>query len=235
METTIDEVGDRLYRLSTFVEAGGLVFNQYLLDGDEPFLFHCGHRRMFPQIAEALGRVRPVEELRWISFGHVEADEAGSLNSWLAAAPQAEVAFGAIGCLVSVDDLADRPPRPMDDGEVLAVGDRRLRYLATPHVPHNWEAGLWFDETTSTLLCGDLFTTMGPAPATTESDVVEPAIASLPFAGMSTVREVGDTLRRLAGLEPTTLALMHGPTYLGDGAAALRALADHLEVSQPHG
>jgi flavorubredoxin len=223
-------VGDRIYRFSTFVEPAGLTFNQYLLDGDEPFLFHTGMKALFPLVTQAVGTVRPIEQIRWLSFGHFEADECGSMNDWLAAAPNAEVVFGELGCLVSINDQAIRLPQPIKDGEVFEVGDRRLRYLATPHVPHNWEAGIFFEETTSTLLCGDLFTTMGNGPAITTDDIVEPAIASEALSGLSFTTETAPTLRRLAELAPTTLTLMHGPAFHGDGAAALSAFADHAEA-----
>jgi flavorubredoxin len=227
METHVDEVADGIYRLSTFVPEAGMAFNQYLLDADEPLLFHCGLRALFPLVSEAAARVRPVTDLRWITFGHVEADEAGAMNQWLAAAPNATVAHGAIGCLVSVNDLADRPPRPLQADERLDLGGKVVRYLATPHVPHAWDAGLLHDETTGTLLCGDLFTRMGDEPPVTEADPVGPALeAEDLFLATCLTPATGSTIRSLADLEPTTLALMHGPAYSGDGAAALRALGD---------
>jgi len=148
------------------------------------------------------------------------------MNHFLAAAPQAQVVHGGLACMVSVADLADRPPRPMGDDEVLDIGGHRLRFLPTPHVPHNWESGLWFDETTSTLLAGDLFTQVGAGPAITSDDIVEQSLAAEEiFHSTSLGPNVGPTLRRLAALEPTTLATMHGPSYRGDGAAQLMALA----------
>ena len=231
MQTRVDEVAARVYRLSTYVPQADFTFNQYLLDGDEPLLFHTGPRRMFPLVAEAFARVRPVADLRWLAFGHVEADECGAMNDWLAAAPQAQVAHGRLGCMVSVGDLADRPPRPLDDGEVIDTGGHRLRYLATPHVPHGWDAGLLHDEQTGTLLCGDLFTALGEwAPLATD-DVLGPAlVAEDVFAATCLTPATGATLRRLAELSPTTLALMHGPAFAGDGAAMLRGLADAYDA-----
>lgn len=178
MDTTVDEVADDVWRISTFLPDAGMVFNQFLITDDEPLLFHCGHRALFPQVQQAVASVLPVDRLRWISFGHVEADESGSMNQWLEAAPDAQVAFGALGCMVSLNDLSDRPPRMLDDGQVIELGRRRVRYLATPHVPHGWDAGLLFEETTATLLCGDLFTATGEAePLSTSSPVPAAAIA----------------------------------------------------------
>ncbi|WP_029429459.1 MBL fold metallo-hydrolase [Blastococcus sp. URHD0036] len=227
MDTTVTEVAPDVYRLSTYVPDADFQFNQYLVAGAEPLLFHTGPRAMFPLVAEAVARVLPVEELRWITFGHVEADECGSMNAWLAAAPRAEVAHGAMGCVVQVGDLADRPPRPLADGEVIDVGDRRLRHIDTPHVPHGWDAGVLFEETTGTLLCGDLFTAFGAGPAVTEADVVGPALqAEDLFRATCLTPGTAPAIRALADLRPATLGLMHGPAFAGDCEQALRDLAD---------
>jgi len=229
METKITEVANGIYRLSTFipqVPPTGLTFNQFLIVGDEPLLFHTGMRGLFPLVREAVAQLMPVEKLRWISFGHYEADECGSMNDWLATAPNAEIAHGMTACGVSLNDMADRAPRMLADGEVIDLGGKRARYLDTPHVPHGWEAGLIYEETTGTLLCGDLFTQYGECDAATESDIVGAAIASEDIANFSALNpSMGATLRKLAELKPRTLALMHGPSYTGDGGAALTALA----------
>lgn len=230
METTIAEIAPDVYRFSTFVGEANMVMNQYLVDGEEPLLFHTGQRALFPLTSQAVGRVIPLERLRWITFGHVEADECGSMNSWLAAAPRAEVAHGAIACFVQVNDLADRPPRPLQDGEVIAVGERRVRHIDTPHVPHGWDAGLVFEETTGTLLCGDLFTAFGRHPDSTEGDIVEPAVAAEGLGRPTALTpDLAPTIRALADLEPRTLGLMHGPAYAGDCPGALRELAAGYE------
>lgn len=226
METTTTEIADDIYRVSTFVPEANLAFNQILVKAEEPLLFHTGMRGLFPLVSEAVAKVLPIESLRWISFGHVEADECGAVNQWLAAAPDAQVASGALGVAVSINDLADRPPRPVDDGEVLDLGGKRVRYLATPHVPHGWEAGVLFEETTATLLCGDLFTQMEDRPATTTESPMEATIEAEDLFGYSTLApSSSSTVARLADLAPTTLALMHGPAHVGDGGAWLRELA----------
>jgi len=233
METTTTEIADGIYRFSTFVEEigpSGFSFNQFLVTADEPLLFHTGPRQMFPLVSEAIGRVTPVDELRWITFGHVEADECGAMNLFLAAAPHAEVAHGGLGCMVSINDMADRPPRPLVDNEVIDLGGKRVRHLDTPHVPHNWEARVLFEETTDTLFCGDLFTSLGDGPALSDDDPIGPALeAEDVFQASSLGPTTADTMRRLAELEPTVLAVMHGSSYRGDGAASLRALADAYE------
>jgi flavorubredoxin len=234
METLLDEIAGGIFRLSTFVpDIGpiGFTFNQFLVQADEPLLFHTGPRAMFPSVSEAISRVLPVDSLRWITFGHVEADECGAMNLFLAAAPAAQVAHGALGCMVSLDDLADRPPRPLADDDVLDLGGKRVRHIDTPHVPHGWEARVLFEETTGTLLCGDLFTHLGNGPALTEDDIVEPAaVAEEVFRASSLHPSTPATVRGLAELRPRTLALMHGSSFTGDGAGALQRLADDYET-----
>jgi flavorubredoxin len=228
--TTIDEINDGIYRISTWIPditPNGFTFNQFLVAGDEPLLFHTGARGMFPLVAEAVAKVVPVESLRWITFGHVESDESGSMNMWLAAAPDSQVAHGALGCMVQLDDLCDRPPRPLAEGEVIDIGGKRLRQISTPHVPHGWEAQVLFEETTGTLLCGDLFTQAGQAPPLTSDDIVEAAIeGEAMFHATALAPHTADVIRSLGDLAPTTLALMHGPSFNGGAKAALYALAD---------
>jgi flavorubredoxin len=229
MQSTIDEIADGIYRISTFVPEvtpAGFTFNQFLVTGDEPLLFHAGSRALFPLVAEAVATVIPVETMRWISFGHVESDECGAMNAWLAAAPQSQVVFGELGCMVSLNDMADRQPRPLAEGEVVDIGGKRLRQISTPHVPHGWEAQVMFEETTGTLLCGDLLSHVGPAPALTTNDVVGPAMeAEGMFHATAMAPHTSATLRALGDLAPTTLAIMHGSTYQGDGGRVLHELA----------
>jgi flavorubredoxin len=230
MHTNVDEIADGIYRLSTNipeVAPGGFTFNQFIVKADEPLLFHCGLRQLFPLVSEAAAKVIPLESLRWITFGHVEADECGSMNEWLAVAPRAEIAHGVIGCLVSIDDMADRPPRQLADGEVIDLGGKRVRHFDTPHVVHNWEARVLHEETTNTLLCGDIGTTTGDGSAIIEDDIVDRAMETEDlFLASSLTPALAPTLRKLAELQPSTLAIMHGPSYSGDGGAMLNALAD---------
>ena len=178
METRVTEIADGIHQLSTFIaDVGptGMRFNQYLIDDEQPLLFHTGHRALFPLVSAAIGSIMPIERLRWITFGHVEADECGAMNEFLAAAPAAEVAHGLLGCMVSLNDLAERPPVPLTDGQVLDLGRHRVRHIDTPHVPHGWESRVLYEETTGTLLCGDLFTQLGDAPAATTDDILDDA------------------------------------------------------------
>ncbi|TLF78393.1 MBL fold metallo-hydrolase [Nocardia cyriacigeorgica] len=233
MDTHTDEIADGIYRISTFIpEVGpaGFTFNQFFVDAEEPLLFHCGMRALFPLVSAQIERIRPVEQLRWITFGHVEADECGAMNQFLAAAPNAQVAHGVLGCEVSIDDMADRPPRRMADGEVLDIGGRRIQHFDTPHAPHNWEARVLYEQTTGVLFCGDLMSQLGKGPALTSADLVEPAaMAEDVFHATSLGPAVPAALYKLAELEPTTLAIMHGSSFVGDGATALRALAGDYE------
>jgi flavorubredoxin len=232
-ETKINEVVAGIHRISTCVPdvaPGGFTFNQFLLAGEEPMLFHTGPRGMFPLVSEAIATLMPVDRLAWLSFGHVESDECGAMNSFLKAAPSAQVAHGEIGCMVSLNDLADRPPRVLADGEVLDLGGFRMRCIYTPHVPHGWESILFFEEVTRTLFCGDLFTQPGDGPALTTDPIVDAAVeAEAMFRASSLAPTTGATLRKLADLDPAFLALMHGSTFQGDCAGELRGLAQAYE------
>ncbi len=233
METRVHEIAEGVYRLSTFVPAvtpDGFTFNQFLIDAEEPMLFHTGMRGLFPLVSAAVARVMPIERLRWIGFGHVEADECGAMNAWLAVAPNATVAYGQLGCDVSLNDLADRPPRALADGEVVDLGGKRMRWIDTPHVPHGWEAGVFYEETASTLFAGDLLTHGGDPEPLTTADVLGSALDMEAASGAMTMApSSGETLRRLAKLAPRTLALMHGSSFAGDGAAALRGLGEFCD------
>jgi flavorubredoxin len=230
--TRVDEVAPATYRISTPVQTlpGGFSFNQYLLVDEEPLLFHTGPRRMFPLVREAIQAVMPVERLRWLAFSHVEADECGALNDLLAAAPRSQPLCGRVAAMVSVDALADRPARPLADGETLGLGAKRVRWLDAPHLPHGWECGYLLEETTGTLLCGDLFTQPGAEHRPlTEGDILGPSEAMRQamdyFAHAEATREI---LEKLAATRPRTLACMHGSAWTGDGQALLLALADAL-------
>jgi flavorubredoxin len=230
--TNISEVTDRIYRINTAaaIPGGTFSFNQYLLIDDEPLLFHTGPRGMFPLVREAVASVLPPERLRYISFSHVEADECGSLNDWLKVAPDARPLCGRIAAMVSINDMADRPPRALADGETVSLGERRVRWIDTPHLPHGWEAGYLFEETTRTLFCGDLFTQPGSGTeAVTKGDIVGPSEA---FRGAmdyySHAKNGPSLVGKLADTEPALLACMHGSAWRGDGGALLRILATQL-------
>ena len=233
--TRIDEIADGIYRISTGVglEAipGGFSFNQYLIVDEDPLLFHTGPRGMFPAVRDAIARVMPVDRLRWIAFSHVEADECGSLNDFLAAAPRSQPLCSAVAAMTSANDLANRPARAMADRETMPLGRHSVVWWDAAHVPHGWECGFLSESTTRTLLCGDLFTQPGARnPAVTEDDILGPSEtmrrAMDYFAHGPSTRPV---LEKLARTEPVTLACMHGSAWRGDGAGLLRALADALQ------
>lgn len=233
--TNVHEIADGIYRINTPVTiegAGGFSFNQYLIVDDEPLLFHTGLRKMFPLVREAVSSVLPVERLRHIAFSHVEADECGSLNEWLAAAPQSAPLCGTIAAMVSVGDIADRAPRALADGEILSLGKHTVRWIDAPHLPHAWECGFLTEELTSTLLCGDLFTQGGSdLPPITESDILGPSEDfrhAMDY--FSHTKNAPVMLEKLASTNPETLACMHGSAWRGDGASLLRALTDELST-----
>ena len=235
--TRIDEVAAGIYRISTPVPPsataipGGFSFNQYLVADDEPLLFHTGKRSTFGLTREAVATVLPVEQLRWIALSHYEADECGALGEFLAAAPRATPVCSVVAAFTSVDDQAARPPRPLKDGDALTLGEHRLRWVDAPHLPHAWECGYLFEETTGTLLCGDLFTQPGAdlAPLT-RGDILGPSEAMrAPVDYFSHTENARALLARLAATRPRTLACMHGSAWEGDGERLLRALGDALD------
>jgi flavorubredoxin len=233
METRVAEITERIYRLSTFVpDIGptGFTFNQFLVDAEEPLLFHTGLRAMFGSVSSAVASVVALDKLRWVSFGHLEADECGAMNLFLEAAPNAKVAHPFMGCMVSINDLADRPPRPLGPDEVLDLGGKRVRNIDTPHVPHGWDAHVLYEETTGTLLCGDLLSQVGNGPAVTSETIIEAAAQTEDmFQPTCFTPDTAPTIRKLAELQPTTLAIMHGSSFNGNCAKALLALAGDCE------
>ncbi len=231
--TNLHEIAPGIYRIHTPVptpDGASFNFNQYLVADDEPLLFHTGPRRMFPLVAEAIGKVLPPERLRHVAFSHFEADECGALNDFLALAPAASPVCSQVAAMVSVNDIAVRPARALADGEVLRTGRRAFKWLDTPHVPHGWECGFMMELETRTLLCGDLFTqgTDGGKPLT-EGDILGPSEAfRRQMDYYAHAPQTASTLERLARENPTTLACMHGSAWRGDGASLLRALARSL-------
>lgn len=236
--TSINEISTGIYRIHTpvppHVMPGGFSFNQYLVAGDEPLLFHTGPRALFPLVREAIDRVLPSSSLRYVSFSHVESDECGSLNDFLAIAPDAVPLTSRVAAFVSINDIALRPARAMDDGETLVAGDRIFEWIDAPHVPHNWETGYLFERSTGTLFCGDLFTQGGhDTPAVTSGDIVGPSEAFRAggtTSGMpdfwSYSRDTAAIFEKIIARRARTLACMHGSAWSGaDAEPLLRELA----------
>ncbi len=231
MDARIDEIAADVHRISIYVPDFDLEFNHFLVRDDEPLLYHAGMRQMFPALRDAVARLIDPRELRWIGYSHFEVDECGALNEWLQVAPRAQALAGQIGAMVNLSDFADRPPRGLERGEVLETGAHRYRYHPTPHLPHGWDAGVLFDEAGGTMFVSDLFHHNGPREPLTSDDVVErsreaaqvmqttPLMEYVPYTP-KTERLLGE----LAAFEPRTLAVMHGSSFSGDGAGALRRL-----------
>ena len=227
----IDEIAPDLFRISVFVPEIDLQFNHFVVRDEEPLLFHTGMRRMFPAVREAVAQIIDPASLRWISWSHFEVDECGALNEWLAEAPEAQPVCTEVGALVNLNDFSNRPPRGLRPDETIDTGRHRYRLIPTPHLPHGWDAGVMYEESTGTLLSGDLFTQSGDNPPLIHGgDIIGPAIQGEEIFQYSALNpEMGVTIRNLAKLAPKTLALMHGPSFAGDGKAALNALADFYE------
>jgi flavorubredoxin len=211
------EIAPDVFRLSFYVPELNLQFNHFLVRDDEPLLYHTGMRKMFPPVREAVTKLIDPAKLRWIGFSHFEVDECGSLNDWLALAPQAQAVCSVVGALVNMNDFAIRPARGLKRDEVFTTGRYRFRFRATPHLPHGWDAGVFFEETQRTLFCSDLFHHDGNVEPVTESDILGrvrqtlvhyqagPLMDYQPF----TPRTEG-LLGELAKLQPRTLATMQG-------------------------
>jgi flavorubredoxin len=229
---TVTEIGPDLYRISIYIPEIDLQFNQFLVRDEEPLLFHTGTKAMFPLVRDAIASLMNPSDIRWIGFSHFEADECGSLNEWLQLAPTAQPVCSMVGAMVSINDFALRPAQGMTHGEVLSTGKYRFRFVQTPHVPHCWEAGLLFEETNGTLFSSDLFHQSGDTEPLTESDVIDRVRKTLveyqagPFANyMPYTKQTDVILQGLANLQPQTIAAMHGSTYIGNGARAIRDVA----------
>jgi flavorubredoxin len=233
----IDEIAPDTYRIAVYVPEFDLEFNHFLVRDEQPLLFHTGMRRMFPEVREAVGRLIDPAALRWISWSHFEVDECGSLNDWLAVAPNATAACGEVGAMVNIADFANRPPRALAPGDVLETGRHRFRWVPTPQLPHGWDAGVLFDEHNRVLFCSDLFHQIGKLEPITRADILgryEQAVATYQAHPvlMDYVPYTPQTRRqfeKLASLEPQMLAVMHGSSFEGDGSKALRGAADVLE------
>ena len=230
--TRIDEIADGVYRINTPVTTapGGFSFNQYLVADVRPLLFHTGPRSILPSVAEAIETILPVKKLAYIGFSHFESDECGALNHLLGMAPDALPLCGQVNAMINADAF-DRPPFALDDGQLVSLGTRRVRWFDTPHLPHGWECGYLMEEYSRTLLCGDLFTQGGSDhPPLTTREILGPSEAfRARLDYFSHTKNAGMMLKRLASARPATLACMHGSAWQGDGAGLLLALSDVLD------
>jgi len=236
MQAKVTEIASNTFRISTFHNEFGIQFNQFLIADEEPFLMHTGMKKMFAATMDGVSSILDPAKLHWIGFSHFESDECGALNEWLKLAPQAQAVCSFVGAVVMVNDFADRPPRPLSDGEILAIGTHRLQFLSTPHVPHCWDAGLFFETLDGTLLCSDLFFHPGDPEPLTHSGVLDRARESIlqnltgPLAkDMPYTAYTDSTLRRLADLNPRALALMHGSSFRGNGQKEILELASVIK------
>ena len=236
--TQVTEIAPDVFRISTFIPEANLGFSQFLVRDDEPLLFHTGMRSLFPIVKDAVATLIDPSKLRWIGFSHFEADECGSLAEWRAAAPNSTPVCSIIGKLVNVDDFFPGiEAKGMTEGEILETGSRRFRFVQTPQVPHCWDAGVMFEETTGVLFCSDLVHQNGDVPAITSADIIDRCRKSVaemqqgPLANyIPYTPQTDPTLRRLAGLKPQILATMHGSVYSGDGEKVLLDYADMLKI-----
>ena len=230
--TRVDEIAANIFRISTYFPEFNLQFNQFLVRDDEPLLFETGMKQMFPLVRDAVSKVIDPASLRYVSFSHFEPDECGSLNDWLTLAPRAEAVCSVVGAMVFVNDGAVRPARGLNHDEIVQTGKFRFRFKSTPHLPHGWDAGVLFEETTRTLLCSDLLGHGGDTSPVTDGDVVGrfrestngfqggPLANYMPYTSRTEAQ-----IKELASLKPRACATMHGSTFLGNGEQALLDMA----------
>jgi flavorubredoxin len=227
--SSVDEIAPDIFRIANFAPDGRLLFAQFLIRDDQPLLFHTGAKRIYDDTLNAVSRLIDPKDLRYVSWSHLEGDECGALNNFLKEVPTLEPVQCAIGARYGAD-FFDKPVSVVDDNYVLDLGTRKLRFMATPHVPHSWDAICAYEETTGTLLVSDLFTMYGAQPAVTDHDIVEASIDVL--RSMPDYLPVGPhvhtTFDRLEALQPRTLAGHHAPTFTGDATQALRDLRGEL-------
>jgi len=228
----VTEIAPDVFRLCLYAREIDLQFNFFLVRDEQPLLFTTGFKASFPILRDAVARLIDPSRLRWIAFSHFESDECGALNLWLDAAPHATPLCGLVSAMVNVSDFAIRPPRGMADGEALETGKYRFRFCSTAQLPHGWDAGVLFEETRRTLFCSDLFHHDGDVEPITSADLSDRVRAAMsrmqagPLANyMPYTPRTDGILQRLADLSPETLAIMHGSSFAGDGARALRGLA----------
>lgn len=235
--TTITEIASDIFRINTFIPEANLGFSQFLVRDEEPLLFHTGMRALFPLVREAVASLIDPAKLRWIGFSHFEADECGSLNEWQSIAPQATAVCSMVGKMVSVDDFSHvNAAKGMIDGEEFSTGSHTFQFISTPHVPHNWEAGLLFETTSGVLFASDVLHQNGDVPALTSDSVIDRVRQSMlemqasPLADyLPYTPKTEATLKRVARLKPQTIASMHGSIYSGDGEQAILEYAAVLK------
>ena len=225
-----------IYRINHPVEIPGTAFsfNQYLLVDDAPLLWETGPRELFPYVKEAIATVMDPSQLKYISFSHHENDEDGAANEWLAEAPEAEILTSGVNTMINGGTYL-RAPRALDDGAEVALGSMSVRFLASPHFPHGWEAGLMFETTTRSLLASDLLTQTGTGEeplrqACPIKDIGYPLFDELdPGSWAWTINHEG-YFARLIELQPDTLCCMHGSAFTGDySPGMLRELCASLK------
>lgn len=229
MAASVHEIAPNVFRIANRPPEARITFVQFLIRDEKPLLFHTGSKALFPDTLEAVRTVIDPASLRYVSWSHLESDECGALSDFLAVAPAAEPVHSSLGARYGAD-FFPKPVTPLEDGSVLDLGEKKLRLLVTPHVPHSWDAILAFEETTGTLLLSDLFTAYGEQPAVTDGDIVGPSVAALK-QNPSTLpigRHTFAVFDRLEALKPRVLAGHHSPAYTGDAVQALRDLRGEL-------
>ncbi len=227
MEATITEIAPEIFRISVYPAGAPVSFGCFLIRDDQPTMVETGLQSMYGLVHDAVRRLIDPATLRYLVIPHFEMDECGSLNRFLAIAPQAEPVCSPVGGLVTVRDFSERPPKVVGPGELLSLGRRELKVVLAPWV-HYWDSMLVYDETDRLLFTSDLFMQPGDREAVTSEDRAAEIVEFCRFSGLlPSQRHLETVLDRIEPLDVTTLACHHGSVLTGDPHRYYRALREH--------
>jgi flavorubredoxin len=207
----IYEVGKGTYRISTYFPQKHLSFNQFLIVDERPTLIHTGAFPQYMDIRRAIAEILDPARLAYIVVPHFEADECGGMGRFVAEAKQAVLVCSLVGARINLLqwDYAG-PVQGVQDGDVIALGKHRLRFLETPHV-HHWDSLMAFEETTQSLFPADLFLQPEEQPALVHEDLSREMCQWYREAGLFAAEApVLRVVNRLEALNPRWIHPMHG-------------------------
>jgi flavorubredoxin len=229
METRIDHITGGIYRIATMTDAYGITFNQFLVDDERPALIHTGEHGSYENVRKAISEVLDPKRLAYVALLHWEGDENGSMDRFLADAPDADLVGSALSIQLNARGFGvNERVRGFQDGETLELGGHTLRFLETPHV-HHWDSMMVFEESTQSLFPADLYLQPGDQPPVVTENLSQAMLevyrAVGIFAHEDPVRAVVD---RIETLDPAWVHAMHGGTLTGAAIPAFnRALREH--------
>ena len=212
---TVDEIAADIFRINLAPPDRAVTFSLFLVRADEPTLIETSYGWFFDEIRDAVATLIDPALIRLIVVPHFEGDECGGMNHFLGVAPDAQVLGSPIAARGSLLDFAIRPPRVVEDGELIDLGGKRLRILLTPQV-HQWDSLLAFEEATGTLFSSDLFMHPGRGPAITSDDRTEEMVDFYRRSNlMPSMPHLHAALDKIEPLDVQQIACHHGSTIAG--------------------